>query len=458
MSKNNLIILCISIILFTNCSHLHKKNILFSPVKNPPTHLQRANLHFEQGKTFILKGDIQNSHYHFDRAIDILLASEHKSSLTQKNLLYYINEISEIELSFLEENIEDSQIAHETFLKEVISSPLFKPTKKEIKQIKKRIIRKNPIYSFPLVVNSKVVSFLKAFQNFRFMSIQNALNRSLEFIDIFKKVFRENEIPEDLAYIPLIESGFRINATSRARAKGIFQFMVSTAKMFGLKVDWVVDERLDPFKSAYAAAKYLKCLYEEFGDWFLALACYNGGTRRVNRAIQKLKTRDFFKIARTYYLRRETRNYIPAFLASLIIAKSPTQFGFTLEPPEKLFNNTKIVNIPSPVDLKMVAKKADIPYSRLKELNPELIRHFTPFDKKTYAIRVPDYADETILLQLKRLPPEKKYFVGWYQVKKGDNLYKIARKFGTSVRKIKMTNKLSSNLIKPGKRLLIPRG
>jgi len=458
MLKNNLFILCLLIFLISNCSLPSKKNNRPSPVKNPPTHLQRADLNFEEGKKFILKGDVQNSHYHFDRTIDILLDSEHKNTLNQNNLLNYIKKIAEIELSYLQENIQENQIEQETFLKEVISSPLFTPTKKEIKQIKKKIIQKNPVYSFPLVVNSKVVSFLKAFQNIRFKSIQNALNRSIEYIDNFKRLFQENGLPEDLAYLPIIESGFRIKATSRARAKGMFQFMASTAKMFGLKVDWVVDERLDPYKAAYTAAKYLKCLYQEYGNWFLALACYNGGTRRVNRAIKRLKTRDFFKIAKTRYLRRETRNYVPAFLASLIIAKSPTEFGFSLEPPKEIFNNTKIVKIPSPVDLKMVAAKTQIPYSRLMELNPELIRHFTPFDKKYYSIRVPENADESILIRLDRLPPEKKYFVGWYRVKNGDNLYKIARKFGTSVRKIKQTNKLTSNLIRPGKRLLIPRG
>jgi membrane-bound lytic murein transglycosylase D len=458
MLKNSLAYLFISIILISNCSHPAKKKSFANPVQNKPTHLRRAYLNFEEGKKYVFKGDVQNSYYYFDRAIDILLDSEYKSNLNQENLLFYINEISEIELSYLKENNADNQIEKETFLKEVISTPLFKPSKKEIKQLKKRIIRKKPVYSIPLVVNSRVVAFLKAFQNIRFKSIQNALNRSQEYIDFFKKVFREKGLPEDLAYLPIIESGFRVKATSRARAKGIFQFMAFTAKMFGLKVNWVVDERLDPFKAAFAAAKYLKCLYEEFGDWFLALACYNGGTRRVNRAIRRLKTRDFFKIARTRYLRRETRNYIPAFLASLIIAKSPGEFGFLLDSPREIFGQSKIIKIPSPVDLKEVAKIANISYSRLKELNPELIRHFTPFNKQYYSIRIPEYIDETVLHQLKRLPPEKKYFVGWYRVKKGDSLYKIARKFGTSVRKIKRTNKLTSNLIKPGKRLLIPRG
>ena len=122
-------------------------------------------------------------------------------------------------------------------------------------------------YSIPVIVNSQVVSFLKAFQTIRHEGIQRALDRSLEFIESFKEIFRKNEIPEDLAYLPIIESGFRVDATSRARAKGSWQFMAATARLFGLRVDWQVDERLDPFKAADAAARFMKRLYEEYNDW-----------------------------------------------------------------------------------------------------------------------------------------------------------------------------------------------
>jgi len=222
-----------------------------------------------------------------------------------------------------------------------------------------------------------------------------------------------------------------------------------------------VDERRDPYKSAAAAAKYLKKLYEEFGDWYLALAAYNGGTGRLNRAIKRLKTKDFFKIAEhRWHIRRETRNYVPAFLAALIIAKDPEDYGFTIEKDkeEKIFANTKTIQIPSPVDMKQVAALAQISYNELQKINPELIREFTPFDKDLYSIRVPNTVDESTLAELKRLPPAKKYFIGWYKVERGDSLYSIARKFNTSVNKIKNANKLRSNLIHPGKQLLIPRG
>ena len=429
-----------------------------------PPYLKRAESNFQKGKELSLAGDIDGARYYFDRVINILLDTESASkTINHRDYLdYYITKISEIEFGYFKDRTQSPQDLndHESFLDEVISTPLFPPSKLEIQQIQEELNAGEPQYSIPMTINSKVVSFIKAFQNIRRKNIQNALNRSVEYVDEFKRIFKEHGLPEDLAYLPLIESGYRVYAVSRARARGMWQFMASTARLFGLTVDWVVDERNDPYKSAAAAAKYLKKLYEEFGDWYLALACYNGGTRRISRAIKQLKTKDFFKIANSSHIRRETRNYVPAFLAGLIIAKNPETYGFIVEKSteEKIFAQTKTVTIPSPIDLKQVAALANITLKELLDINPELIREFTPFNKDTYTLRVPESLDESTLAQLKRLPPEKQYFVGWYQVQRGDSLYSIARKFNTSVNKIKVANKLKSNLIHPGIRLLIPRG
>lgn len=457
MLKSKIVILFSLFILFNACSFISKNNNFEKDLKNRFSHLKRANLTFKQGKKILLNGHIKESEYYFDRTINILLDSDSIGSTNKKYLDYYIKEISEIELNYLKSRDTTNSNQQKAFLDEVISTPLFHLSEEEISKFKKKIDEKHPNYTIPVVVNSKVISFLKAFQNIKHESIQRALNRSQKYIEKFKKIFRDNKIPEDLAYLPIIESGFRVKAVSRARAKGIWQFMASTARMFGLRVDWVIDERLDPIKSTHAAAEYLKSLFEEYGDWYIALACYNGGTRRVNKAIRKLKTKDFFNIAKSRYIRRETKNYVPAFLASLIIVKSPEEYGFNLDLTH-VIENTKIIKIPSPIDLNAVSLKSKISYTKLKELNPELIRHFTPFNKKYYYLRVPESVEEASILELKRLPPQKKYFVGWYKVRRGDSLYAIARKFRTSVKKIKRANKLRSNLIKPGKRLLIPRG
>jgi membrane-bound lytic murein transglycosylase D len=313
-------------------------------------------------------------------------------------------------------------------------------------------------YSIPVIVNPQVVSFLKAFQTIRHDGIQRALDRMVEYIAPFKEIFRQHEIPEDLVYLPIIESGFRVDATSRARAKGAWQFMASTARIFGLRVDWQVDERLDPFKSAAAAARFMKDLYREYNDWYIVLACYNGGPRRVKKAMRVLQTSDFFTINQTRHIRRETKNYVPAFLASLIIARAPREYGFTVNGGEAIFADSKTVTVPSPAQLPRIADLLQIPYADLKKLNPELLRDFTPSNVSEYRLRVPAAADEALLSGLERIPPNKIPKYNSYRVRPGDSLYSIARRHGTSVSQIKKANGLRSNLIRPGMNLIIPRG
>ncbi|MCP5052523.1 MAG: transglycosylase SLT domain-containing protein [bacterium] len=434
------------------------------PPHHAPTHLpqyvKRAEANFLKGRDLGMAGNIESARHYFEQVMDILMESAPETSPVDYRhwLTHYITRISEIELDYLKDREANNGETRGSFLEEVMSTPLLKPSPHDIKRMKEKVNVSKPLYNIPVTVNSRVVSFIKAFSTTRKKNIQNALNRSIEYIDEFKRIFKSYDIPEDLAYLPIIESGYRVHARSRVRATGVWQFMAATARGFGLRVDWVVDERRDPYKSAHAAAKYLKQLHTTFKDWYLALACYNSGTRRINRAIKRLKTRDFFKIARSRYLRRETRNYVPAFLAGLIIAKNPATYGFAYQEIEKQFQHTKSIRIPSPVDLKKVSALTQTPYRQLQKINPELIRDFTPFNKKHYTIRVPETVETDVLEQLKRLPSSKRYFVGWYKVRRGDSLYTIARKFRTSVKKIKHANKLRSNLIHPGKRLLIPRG
>lgn len=456
MLKNRLPVFFLLPLIFSGCT-LFKREVISEPGKTT-NYLQRAEVNYKKGKDLLTQGKLNASNYYFDRALNILLDSNLDNGENGKYIQDLIRKISSVELNYLKYIEEINSIKEKALIDEVINTPLFKPSKKEVQQLKKLIISSEPEFSVPIVINKKVVSFLKAFQTIRHKSIQNSLNRSVAYLDDFRKIFREIGVPEDLVYLPIIESGFRVNALSRARALGVWQFMRSTAKLFGLRSDWIVDERRNPYKAAYAAAKYLKYLHDKFGDWYLALASYNGGPGRVKRAIRKVGSRDFFRLAKTRYLRRETRNYVPAFIASLLIAKSPEKYGFEINRSDNVFDSTKMVEINSPVKLGDISTRLKIPVAQLKKLNPELVREFTPFNQKKYLIRIPENSDETALRNLKKLPPKSKYFVGWYRVKKGDNLYSIARRFRTTVRKIKKVNKLRSNLIKPGKRLLIPRG
>jgi membrane-bound lytic murein transglycosylase D len=423
----------------------------------------RAETCFQQGKTCLEKGDMPGARSYFDQALDLLMdgaaASGPSTDATRDVLNDYIDKIAAIELNFLKDKNSPENGQEEAFLDQVISTPLFLPSEKDVLDLKQKVNETTVVtYSIPVIVNSQVVSFLKAFQTIRHDGIQRALDRSLEFIESFKEIFRKNEIPEDLAYLPIIESGFRVDATSRARAKGSWQFMAATARLFGLRVDWQVDERLDPFKAADAAARFMKRLYEEYNDWYIVLACYNGGPRRVKKAMRTLQTLDFFEINQSRHIRKETKNYVPAFLASLIIARSPQEYGFSTNPGVPVFQNSKMVTVSSPVSLSRIASLLALPYAELKRLNPELLRDITPSNLSEYRLRIPAGADEALLANLEKIPAAKIVRADYYRVNPGDSLYSIARRHSTSVNRIKRANGLKSTLIRPGMRLIIPRG
>lgn len=278
-----------------------------------------------------------------------------------------------------------------------------------------------------------------------------------------EQVLAEFDLPSDLLYLALIESGFNPSAYSRARATGPWQFMKGTAKRYGLRINYYVDERRDPIKSTVAAARHLRDLYDTFGSWPLAMAAYNAGEGRVKRALRKTGGESFQEIARTRYLRRETREYVPRFMAATIIAKNPEQYGFSLAPA--IPHEFEEVLVRRPLHLRAVAKAAGISYSELRSLNPELRRYVTPPRDKVYLLKVPVSTGTKVEAVLDKIsswkrsrPPRmkgSKVPKGWYRVRFGDSLWKIAKRFRMSVKTLKARNNLRGWLIRPGDLLAI---
>ncbi len=352
------------------------------------------------------------------------------------------------------EEILKTEEKKENLIVDVDSVKLTPSQEKDISSKIKNEIQKKK-YDFPIVINDPVRKYIEAYTTIKRKEIQNALLRSGKYLSMIKKVFKEYGLPEDLAYLPIIESGFKLKAVSRARAKGMWQFMKGTGKKFGLKINFWVDERYDPLKSTVAAAKYLKFLYQKYNDWYLALSAYNAGEGKISRAIRKKRTRDYWKLRRTRYLRRETKGYVPAFIAALLIAKDPEDYGFSpiIEKPVEY----KIVEIPSPVDLRVVSRIAGVDYSTIKRYNPELIRGITPSYMRFYPLKVPPDLEQEKLSALSNLPVSSRIYSFIHTVRRGESLYYLARKYGTSVHAIKSINRLRSNLIKPGMKLIIPK-
>ena len=258
------------------------------------------------------------------------------------------------------------------------------------------------------------------------------LLRSGKYLELMKEILKGKNIPEDIAFLPLIESGFNPNAYSVAKAVGPWQFIASTARRYGLKIDWWRDERRDPVKSTYAAANYLKDLYEMFGSWNLAMAAYNAGEGKILKALNRSKSDNYWDLLSTRYIRNETKEYVPRFIAAKLIATDPDNYGFVDQEYHPPLQYDEVV-VEEPVDLDVAAHCADATLAVIRELNPELRRWSTPPTVPAYTLRIPYGKKKTFMENLARIPDEERFSVARYTVKKGDTLRRVSGRTGIPV-------------------------
>jgi membrane-bound lytic murein transglycosylase D len=331
-----------------------------------------------------------------------------------------------------------------------------KPPQQDIAQIEENLdgyFEEKP-YQIPMVLNDSVENHLEYFKTRGRDVFQKWLDRSARYIPVMKDIFREKNLPEDLVYVAMIESGFNPYAISWARAVGPWQFMPQTGKLYGLKIDWWVDERKDPIKSTQAAAEHLKDLHNLFGSWPLAMASYNAGAGKVQRAVLRTRSEDFWDLKASRYIRRETKNYVPKYMAATIIAKNPEAYGFTVQPYD-LFVYDEVI-ITESIDLRLAARCAGTTYEVIKELNPELKRWVTPPDATNYVLRVPKGTGAVFSATFASVPADQKIRWERHLVAKGETLAGVATQYNTSPEAIRDINNLKKNRIIPGKHLLIP--
>ncbi len=282
------------------------------------------------------------------------------------------------------------------------------------------------------------------------------LSRSGKYIEMMKKILRENDVPEEIVFLPLIESGFNPNAYSHARAAGYWQFISSTAKRYGLVIDWWKDERRDPVKSTVAAANYLKDLYGMFGSWNLAMAAYNAGEGKILRALNKTKTDDYWSLLNTKYIKNETKDYVPKFIAASLIATSPEDFGFDNLEYHSPLQYEKVI-ITSPVDIAVIAECSEVSVQEIKDLNPELRRWCTPPDVPEYTLRIPEGTKSTFLRNLADFPEEERFTVDVYTAGKGDTFKAISKKTGVPVEVIYDLNNMEKIIpLAAGTKIYLP--
>src|SRR5580704_16957393 len=423
-----------------------------------------SDRHFRLGQQELDLGHVEAAKLEFNRAIDVLLESpyggrteprirEHFDRLVDRISTYEVKALTEGD-GFTEKKYEAASIDALLSLSTTFGTSSSTPGLKN--EVESDL--QTPGHDIAIPLNQRVLSYIELFQGRLHDFIEEGLKRGGKYLPMIQGVFRAEGLPLDLAYVPLIESAFKPNALSRANAKGVWQFMSGTALENGLRHDWYIDERSDPEKATIAAAKYLKTLGNLFsGDWHLALASYNGGPGRLQRAIKRVGVDDFWKLAeKPKILPRETREYVPMILAAIVIARNPAQYGFEFETDAPA--DFEQVTLARPVDLRRVAEWAGTTIDEIQSLNPELRRWTTPVRAAQYELKVPAGSAERVLTRLQDTSPADLASLKWYTVKRGDTLPLIARKLSVSKTDLAEANYLLGTArVSAGQKLIVPR-
>ena len=438
------------------------------PPADPVTTLiESSQRHFQSGEHELALGHLTSARQEFDRALEVLLEAPAGTRADQRVRDQYdrlIDRISAHETlalqagdGFAEKPAEPAPID------ELLATSAFTvtPAYPELQAIKDTVSADLAAteHDIDIPLNERVLAYVELFQGRLRDWFEAGLRRGAQYLPMIQQVFRAEGLPLDLAYIPLIESAFKPTALSRAQAKGVWQFMRGTALENGLKHDWYIDERADPEKATRAAAKYLSTLNRMFdGDWHLAMASYNGGPGRVQRAMKRSGASDFWDLSSrsTKYLPRETREYVPMILAAIILARNPAQYGFDVASQAPPTYDT--VALTQAVDLRRVAEWTGSSIDEIQSLNPELRRWTTPVRSSSYTIKVPQGTGVTLQEKLAETPPTEFTALKWHVVKRGDTVASLARKFGVGRADLAEANAISAkSRLRPGEELLIPR-
>lgn len=401
--------------------------------------------------------------------VNICLAMSACSSITYRNSSEYAQTARQVvnypeaalDSSKTEETVQTKESVGESPLAPVGSVETPAPIVPVIKIAGVKKVKPNQI---PLTYNEELEKWIDYFAIKDRKRFQRFLDRGEPYKPYIQAVLSENDLPLELYYLAMIESGFNTHAHSRASAVGFWQFMKGTGRDYGLTVDYYLDERKDPLQATEAAASYLRDLYNALGSWNLAVAAYNCGESRVRRVIRKGRTRDFWKLARKKLLPRETRNYVPKFMAAIIIGQNPEKFGFR-RPSESPMPEVSRVKVPGSLSLSTISRISNIKLKTLKKHNPHLRRKMTPRNETYYEIWVPkEYKDlvanKYVQLAKLRSKSQNRQVASIkggrvHRVRPGQHLTSIARRYGVSVSYLKRINQLRGDRIYPNQKLVV---
>lgn len=411
---------------------------------------------FQSGQAEYKAGHLESARRNFDTAVDWLLGSGYdvQSDARLEQLFNRIvDTVYGYELQAFREGDGFSEPPSVPAPIDEMAEMTFPvdPRLKDRAEVAARSLR----HDLPLTVNDTVLGFLNFFQTPRGRAIvETGLRRGGRYREMIARVLREEGLPQDLIYLAQAESAFQPLALSRAGAKGIWQFMGYRAREYGLQHTWWVDERQDPEKATRAAARHLRDLYKQFGDWYLAMAAYNCGPGNVQKGVERTGYADFWELYSRNVLPRETKNYVPIIIALTLIAKDAAHYGIQADPEEP--PATDVVKPGRPIDLRLVAETIDTDLDTLRALNPSLVRLVTPEDAK-FELRLPKGMAGRFSAEIAVIPPEK--WVSWrrHRVEPGDTLTAIGRRYRVTPAAIAQANDIERGAaLEAGQKLIIP--
>jgi membrane-bound lytic murein transglycosylase D len=422
-----------------------------------PDLIAKVDKEYQAGQDNYKAGHLEAAKQNFDSAFDILLSGPvdvRTDERLQKEFDFLLDGVNGLELQALQEGDGFTEQKSEPAPIDEANEVTF-PVDPNIKA-KAEAEVKATHSDLPLMMTDQVAGYINYFSSNRGRAtLEHALVRSGRYHDMIQSILKQEGVPQDLIFLAQAESGFHPLALSRAGARGMWQFMASRAKGYGLERSWWVDERQDPEKSTRAAARHLKDLYNQFGDWYLAMAAYNSGPGTVQAAVKRTGYADFWQLYQRNVLPKETRNYVPIIVAVTIMAKNPEQYGLENLVVEKPVPYDT-VKIDYPVDLRLVAECVDASAADLQDLNPSLLRLTTPKDTQ-FELYLPAGSKERYETAIAAIPQEMRVWWRYHKVAPGDTLASVSRTYRTTPQAVAEANNLEPDAdLQAESKLIIP--
>src|SRR5579883_3510506 len=415
---------------------------------------QRAEQAYQRGRNYYQIDDIANARREFDSAVDLMLdAAEQNQADRQdyeKRLDEMVDAIHRLDLAGMGASVDVADVQFEKAPLEDILQMTFPVDPKLKDKVREQVSA--TVSQLPLMVTDPVLGYIHYFSNRGHKTLVAAMQRSGRYRPMIERILAEEGLPQELIHLAQAESGFMPRAMSRAAAGGMWQFLAWRGNEYGLNQTPYTDDRMDPEKATRAAAHHLHDLYNEFGDWYLAIAAYNCGPNVVEDAVARTGYADFWELRSRGVLPAETTNYVPIILAMTIIEKNASEYGLDLsqmDPPMEY----DTVDVSAPTSLALVSDITDTPLPQLTDLNPALLHTTAPAG---YAIHVPKGTGNTLSAGLEMVPVDHRNAWRMHTLEAGETLTTLSRRFGVTPAAIMAANNLKTAEAPEGDRLLIP--